>query len=733
VQTLDGFEIVRELGRGGMGVVYEARHPDLDRSVALKVILKDDASEDSLARFSREGELLARVRHPNVLRVHRLGECAKGPYLVTELLKGEELKDQALAGLEPQRAAAVIRDVASGLDALHRKGIVHRDLKPGNVFIQLDGTPVLLDFGLARDLNVEKLSQTGTVLGTPAFMSPEQAGDGSTDSLDPRTDVYGLGAVLFFLLARRPPFEGATQINLITQVLKMEPRWPSADWPDTPRDLEAICQHAMAKNPTDRYPTARALGADLTRFLEGKPVNARPRRTKSRRPAAFGVVTLCAGLAAIGAILAPKPPSEPTTDLTKAEQRARNAANQLARKTRDAHEKARKPLRAAKRRPTHREKHTALTAWLELNADHPDAPDAREARRLAQLEFPLFPITYPEGASPRVFGAIGNRFAVTGNDAGQIRGWDLGNSATWSLDQFEESLWRTELRAGETTDIAIDPTGQKVIFATSKGVRILDRTQTKPEVEHFAGFRGRVRAIGYSPENKILAIADHKTGKVSVFRWPSETQVTAWRTFDGFIGAMHLALSKDGALLAAGGGKRVEGAAANSIGTASSHLVVWDLSTAQEKARGNPNGRPSALGFIGDTHSLLIGDQSGNLYTIDAADVGEVAAISPADTWKSKTEESASGDPNKGLRHTAHNGIVTGVVCTRDGKRAATVSETDGTHGQLKFWQIETGEELRVHESDEGEFVSCSLSPDETKVLVGTTGGHAFVYSTEVE
>lgn len=189
------YHVVRELGRGGMGVVYEVSHPGVPgRRLALKRILTDVADAKGLVRFGREAQLLARVRHHNVLRVHELGRTAEGPYVVTELVEGENLRELLTRGpFEPRRAAELVRDLADALGAVHAEGILHRDLKPENVLLRPDGTPVVLDFGLARELDGEGLTRTGDVLGTPAYMSPEQANGESPSRLDARTDVYGLG------------------------------------------------------------------------------------------------------------------------------------------------------------------------------------------------------------------------------------------------------------------------------------------------------------------------------------------------------------------------------------------------------------------------------------------------------------------------------------------------------------------------------------------------------------
>ena len=270
------YQVVRELGRGGMGVVLEVRHPAFGRPLALKLLgaEADQPSPDEEARFAREMQLLAELGHPGVVRVHDAGRDERGrPYMVAELIPGEDLSRLTRTGpLEPRRAAEIARALADTLAHVHGKGIVHRDLKPGNVILTPEGRPVLLDFGLARAAHKERLTRTGAVMGTPAYMAPEQVEGGS---VGPQADVYGMGGVLFFLLAGRPPFRGAG-MAVLKQVLCDEPEWPSRERPDLPRDLEAICRQAMAKDPAARYPSAAALRDDLDRFLRGEPVAAVP-------------------------------------------------------------------------------------------------------------------------------------------------------------------------------------------------------------------------------------------------------------------------------------------------------------------------------------------------------------------------------------------------------------------------------------------------------------------------
>ena len=276
--TIPGFEIVRELGRGGMGVVYLARQLKLNRVVALKTILAGGhASNTDLTRFLAEAEAAAAVQHPNVALVYELGTHDGRPYFALEYCSGGSLAGK-LAGtpLPPADAAAMVCAVARGVQVAHDQGIVHRDLKPGNVLLAADGTPKVTDFGLARRTeSASGLTATGAVLGSPSYMAPEQARGGG-EGIGPGTDVYGLAAILYECLTGRPPFRAASAMETVAQVLKDDPLPPRVLVPGVPRDLETICLKGLQKDPARRYSTATALTDDLQRFLEGVPILARP-------------------------------------------------------------------------------------------------------------------------------------------------------------------------------------------------------------------------------------------------------------------------------------------------------------------------------------------------------------------------------------------------------------------------------------------------------------------------
>jgi hypothetical protein len=334
-----GYEILGELGRGGMGVVYQARHLALNRTVALKMLLHaGHAGSQQLKRFRTEAEAIARLQHPHIVQVYEIGEHDGCPFLSLEYCDGGTLEHQLRGTPMPARdAAQLVETLARAVQAAHAKGVVHRDLKPANVLLTGRpppaviglapgdkagaaparlGEPKVADFGLAKKLDGEPgasahgLTQTGAVLGTPSYMAPEQAG-GDTRAVGPTTDVYALGAILYECLTGRPPFKAATALDTIFQVKHADPVPPAQLQPGVPRDLETICLTCLHKQPSRRFAGAAALADDLQRFLRGEPVKARPvgqiERTIKwvrRRPAVAALLGLVlavtvAGLAGI--------------------------------------------------------------------------------------------------------------------------------------------------------------------------------------------------------------------------------------------------------------------------------------------------------------------------------------------------------------------------------------------------------------------------------------------------
>jgi tetratricopeptide (TPR) repeat protein len=305
------YQLVRELARGGMGVVYVARSAHLDREVALKMLLPTRTSEKAAERFRIEARAAARLRHPNVVGLHHVGDDAGRPYMVMDLIQGRSL----VARLEeegplPLREAAYITSkLADAMAYAHQRSILHRDLKPHNVLLDAKGEPMLTDFGVAKEVDGAGQTLEGEVVGTPAYMPPEQAG-GNLEAVDRRADVYSLGATLYHMLTGQAPFDGEA-VNVIVALLRQEPPRPRTLRPDLDLDLETICLKCLEKEPERRYRTMSELGADLQAYLEERPISARPPtvwdrlgKWRRRNTATFRALVAAGLLLAVGSIVA---------------------------------------------------------------------------------------------------------------------------------------------------------------------------------------------------------------------------------------------------------------------------------------------------------------------------------------------------------------------------------------------------------------------------------------------
>jgi WD40 repeat protein len=290
-----GYEILGELGRGGMGVVYKARQVGLGRLVALKMILSGvHAGTEALGRFRTEAEAVARLQHPNLVQIYDVGEHEGRPFFSLEFVDGGSLEQQVRHKPQPPREAARLVEVlARAVNYAHQRGVVHRDLKPANILLQIadcglqiegqsairnlqSAIPKITDFGLAKRLDsAVGQTRTGEIMGTPTYMAPEQAA-GRVHEVGPAADVYALGTILYELLTGRPPFLAETPWDVIHHVVSEEPLRPSRLQARLPRDLETICLKCLEKDPQRRYASAEALAEDLRRFLAGEPIQARP-------------------------------------------------------------------------------------------------------------------------------------------------------------------------------------------------------------------------------------------------------------------------------------------------------------------------------------------------------------------------------------------------------------------------------------------------------------------------
>ncbi|XZE52580.1 protein kinase domain-containing protein [Planctomycetaceae bacterium SH139] len=317
VRYFGDYELLEEIARGGMGIVFKARQVNLNRLVALKMILAGQlASEEDVQRFYTEAEAAANLDHPGIVPIFEIGEHAGQHYFSMGYIEGKSLADKVADGpLSATQAARLTSQIASAIAFAHSRDVIHRDLKPANILLDLGEQPKVTDFGLAKRTKADSgLTGSGQILGTPSYMAPEQAG-GQADQVGPLADVYALGAILYCLVTGRPPFQAANPMDTLLQVLDKEPPPPRQLNPSVPVDLETICLKCLSKDPARRYTSAVALAEELDRFVAGEPILARPVsrlerawRWSKRHPAlamtSAAVVLLTATLAMGGPLVA---------------------------------------------------------------------------------------------------------------------------------------------------------------------------------------------------------------------------------------------------------------------------------------------------------------------------------------------------------------------------------------------------------------------------------------------
>ncbi len=472
------YEVLGEVGRGGMGVVFKARQVRLNRLVALKTILNDFASTEARIRFQLEGEMAARIQHPNVVAIFEVGWVAERPFLVMEWVEGHSLA-RRLSGcpIPPQEAARLLETLARAVHAAHQQGVLHRDLKPANVLLTADGVVKIADFGLAKDLRSSRdVTQTSIAMGTPSYMAPEQTHRSKGD-IGPPTDVYALGAIFYELLTGKPPFVGTSPLDTLMLVCTKEASPPARLRPGLPPDLETICLKCLNKLPGQRYPTAEALADDLRRFLDGRPIQARPAgwlervlKFVRRRPAlvAVGGIALAAVLAIVGVVL------------------SYNVSLQ------DQRDNAREQEKQAKRAQA-----DALQALLELNVSL--GLSAEKIRDLPQAAL---------------------WFAVAAQQAAGDPEREQANRMRWHTYSSGSPVpWRALQLPGLDRPewLALHPSGKWLLTAAADQWALWDFAAERPAA--WPGEAATITAAAWSPDGQTLATGS-RAGKVCLYRFP---------------------------------------------------------------------------------------------------------------------------------------------------------------------------------------------------------------------
>ncbi|MEX2120574.1 MAG: serine/threonine-protein kinase [Pirellulales bacterium] len=689
------YELLEELGRGGMGLVYKARQTRLNRIVCVKMILEGRLADDKhVQRFLSEAKAMARLQHPNLVAIYDVGRHQDQYYFSMEYVAGRSLAERIREGpLSAHEAARCVQAVAWAIDYVHANHVLHRDLKPSNILLDEQGQPRVTDFGLARQLDEGSITASGVLLGTPSYMAPEQTQAG-TARLDVRCDVYGLGAILYELLAGRPPFLEETPLDTLLAVRTAEPVAPSLLNARLPRDLETISLKCLEKDPGRRYATARAVAEDLGRYLQGEPIQARPISTARRavrwcrrNPLWFALAaTVFLALFSVAGVATT---AWLTTAAALAEvEESRDKQFRIARELRRERNSTESHLHLSRTHRVWQAIENGSLAEAEQLLELQVPPAGKSDRRgwewgylnslLRQFELSL------AGHSATVHGVAwspdGRRLASIGADR-TLRVWDAA---------ARRELWATD-HPDAPLAVAFSPFDDRLATSSVGGTIRIFHAATGALVDELRDGGTVSRAVAWSQNAARIAVAEHD----AVIVWDVAARAVTRRLQGHSERVNHVNWSPDGNWIASAGDD----------GT----VRIWNADGDGEQVLQGPGGWVNATAWSADGGRLAAVTQNGELRVWDLVNRIGGGGLSAAEAFtrlagqsevlagvdwspdgrhlvtggssKMLTIWDADGNPLAQLR--GHHQAVSGLAWRPDGGRIASAS-ADGT---IKIWK----------------------------------------------